>query len=177
MSRYNPIVRTFGQVRAALVESLGVPREEVRPTALLAALIPMPRRKAAWRALRRHGFALPDLLPTWGWRRSSWFEILVIEAAVALWLKNAETLLVALPLALFFYLAALPTHVQFPLGLRTVGDLTLYLTNFQEHARSGYQWTRNEIAFKVRLIAAEALHLPLDEVQPERTLWELGADC
>jgi hypothetical protein len=51
--------------------------------------------------------------------------------------------------------------------------MVLYLTSFREHRGSGYRWTRNEIATKVRLIVAESLGVPLDAVQPETTLEEL----
>jgi hypothetical protein len=54
--------------------------------------------------------------------------------------------------------------------------MVLYLTCFREHKASGYRWTRNEIATKVRLVIAESLGLDLEAVQPEQTLAELGAE-
>jgi hypothetical protein len=63
--------------------------------------------------------------------------------------------------------------VHFPLYLRTVGELVIYATQFGEHKDSGYRWTRNEIALKVRMTVAESVGLPLEEVQPETKLNEL----
>src|SRR5262249_7512827 len=64
--------------------------------------------------------------------------------------------------------------VHLPLGLRTVGELVLYSTCFREHRGSGYRWTANEVATKVRLVLAESLGVPLDAVRPENTLAEMG---
>jgi hypothetical protein len=65
--------------------------------------------------------------------------------------------------------------VQFPPCLRTVGELVLYSTCPAEHKESGYRWTRNEIALKVRLVIAESMGLPLEAVRPECTFAELEA--
>jgi hypothetical protein len=84
--------------------------------------------------------------------------------------------MLALPLGLAEHWLSRRRAVHFPFGLRTVGEVVLYLTSFREHKSSGYRWTRNEIATKVRLIFAESLGLPLDAVRPESTLAELGAE-
>jgi hypothetical protein len=52
----------------------------------------------------------------------------------------------------------------------------LCAVDFSRHKASGYRWTRNEIALKVRLVIAESLDLSLDDVQPEKSLVELGAE-
>jgi hypothetical protein len=65
--------------------------------------------------------------------------------------------------------------VQLPLGLTTVGELVLGMTCFAEHKASGYRWTRNEIELKVRLILADSLGLPLEDIRPECSLQELDA--
>jgi hypothetical protein len=80
------------------------------------------------------------------------------------------------PLGLLAFWVSRPQAVQFPLCLRTVGELVLAMTSLPDHAESGHRWTRDEIAFKVRLIVAEHLGLPLDVVQEESTFEELGAD-
>jgi hypothetical protein len=92
---------------------------------------------------------------------------------LALWLRQWPAVLIAFPLGLWEYWTSRPRAVHSPLGLRTVGELVLYTTSFREHKRSGYRWTHNEIAMKVRLIIAENLGVPLDAVRPETTLAEL----
>jgi hypothetical protein len=69
-----------------------------------------------------------------------------------------------------------PFAVLFPVSFtaNTVGEMVLHLTSVREHQDSGYRWTRNEITLKVRLIIAENLGVPLDDVRPETTFRELG---
>jgi len=173
---YNPLVRTFGRFRAGLVSSLGLARHQVHPRAPLETLIPVHRRREVWRRLRRQGLRVPALrlAP----RERAWEVFGVVKTAVsfALWLQKWPALLAAFPLGLVAYRVSRRRAVHFPLGLRTVGEMVLYLTSFREHSSSGYRWTRNEIATKVRLIVAESLGLPLDAVRPEKTLAELGAE-
>jgi hypothetical protein len=174
--QYNPIVRTFGRFRAALVSSVGLARHQVHPEASLESLIPAHRRREVWRHLRRQGLRVPalELAP----RERLWqvFGVLKTAVSLALWLRRWPALLVAFPLGLVAYGLSRRRAVHFPLGLRTVREVVLYVTSFREHSDSGYRWTSNEIATKVRLIVAESLGLPLDAVQPEKTLAELGAE-
>ena len=174
--QYNPIVRTFGRFRAGLLGCLDVDRHEVRPGTPLEALIPMRERREVWRRLRRQGLRVPPLeLAT---DDLAWNALGVLKATVsiALGLQKWPALLAALPLALLAYFASRRRAVHFPLGLRTVGELVFYLTSFPEHQGSGYRWTHNEVAFKVRLVVAESLGLTLNAVRPESTFAELGAD-
>ncbi|WP_149114076.1 acyl carrier protein [Limnoglobus roseus] len=60
-----------------------------------------------------------------------------------------------------------------PPFVRTVGELTMYGTRFREHVSSGYSWSHGDVTLKVRLIVAEALGLPLEQVRPETTFVEL----
>ncbi len=46
MQTYNPIVRTFGQVRAALLSSCDVARRDIRPDTPLVYLLPEAERRA-----------------------------------------------------------------------------------------------------------------------------------
>jgi hypothetical protein len=102
--------------------------------------------------------------------------VLLGTAAVALGVQAWTGLLAVVPLGLLTFMASRPWAVEFPLGLRTAGELSLYLTRFGEHRESGYRWTSNEVAVKVRMVMAESLGLPLDRVRPECTLAELGAN-
>jgi hypothetical protein len=100
---------------------------------------------------------------------------MIVGATVkfALALQRWYALLLALPVTMVVYWAGRRRAVHFPLGLRTVGELVIYATHFGEHKDSGYRWTRNEIALKVRMIVAESVGLPLEAIQPETKLAEL----
>jgi hypothetical protein len=157
----------FTRLRRELIAYLGVARHDVRPGVSLEVLLPVERRQGIWQHLRGQGFRLPPLqryphpftLP---------FNVLGLED---------HSLLPAILLRLGLIEPAEPARpFYFPLGLRTLGDLVLYLTSVREHRESGYRWTRNEIATRVRIIVAENLGLTLDEVQPETSFWDLGAD-
>jgi hypothetical protein len=173
---YNPIVRTFGQIRAALLSSGDVARRDIRPDTPLEWLLPESERREAWRGLRRHGLRVPGLELPPRERLLTAFEVVRTSVSLLLWLQRWSALLLALPVGLAAYWASRPRAMVFPLGLRTVGELVLYLTSFREHQESGYRWTHNEISFKVRLIVAECLGHTLDHVRPESTLAELGAE-
>jgi hypothetical protein len=173
---YNPIVRTFGQFRAALVDSLGIDRRHVHPRAALDALIPGQHRREVWRRLRRHGLRMPALELSPGERARHTLAVSKVAVSLALGLQHWLALLAAFPLGLLAYGLSRRRAVHLPLRLRTVGELVLYLTCFRDHKGSGYRWTHNEISFKVRLVVAESLGLDLDAVRPEKTLAELGAE-
>jgi hypothetical protein len=173
---YNPIVRVFGQLRAALAEATGVPSRAIRPWTELEWVLPLNRRRELWRAMQRQGLRLPALeLP----HRAGWLGCLVLTipkvASVFLlgWCLGSLAAVVAVALLV---LLSRPWVREFPAGLRTVGDLTLYITDDAEHRASGYKWTRNEIAFKVRVVLAESLNIPLDQIDMKSRLnRDLGA--
>jgi hypothetical protein len=173
---YNPIVRTFDRFRAGLVGSLDLARHDVRPGTPLETLIPVQQRRQVWRQLRRQGLSVPPLELSRRSRAWAVLGVLKTAASFALALQRWPALLVVLPLGLVAYGLTRTQAVHFPLGLRSVGEMVLYLTCFREHRGSGYRWTRNEISIKVRLIVAESLGYPLDAVRPETTFAELGAD-
>src|SRR4051812_31630238 len=121
--KYNPVVRTFGQVRAALVSSLGLARHEVRPETPLDEVIPVSKRREVWRCLRRQGLRVPGLeLPAWEVRLQA-FAVAKLAATFALFLRRWSALLVVFPLWLAAYWLTRPRAVNLPLGLRTVGEL------------------------------------------------------
>jgi len=170
---YNPIVRTFGRFRAALVR-VGVPRRNVRPEARLEELIPVPARRQVWRQLWQEGIPVPPLQLS---PAAQWLGLIGVAAGavlLALGLWRWEALLAAFPLGVAAFWASRPWAVHLPHGrLTTVGETVLAMTSVREHRRCGYRWTRNEIAFKVRFIIAESLGLPLVAVRPDTTFAEL----
>jgi hypothetical protein len=170
---YNPIMRTFCQFRAGLLDCVDVDRREIRPSTPLESLLPEPSRRAVWRSLRLRGLWPPSLeFSRRDHRRMTW-GVLRVAVSLAITLRNWTALLLVFPLAMIVYRANRRRAVRLPLGLTTVGELVIYMTRFGEHKDSAYRWTRNEIELKVRLIIAESLGLDLDDVRPESTLNEL----
>jgi len=173
--QYNPIVRTFNQLRAVLRESLGVARHHVCPEMPLELLIPVDRRREVWGRLRAEGLPVLDL------ELSSWDEMqnglvaLKTAGSLALMLQAWPALLTFYPLLLIACCASTRRAIHFPCGLTTVGELAISLTSVRDHQDSGYRWTYNEISTKVRMVLAESLNLDMEQVQPESTLAELGA--
>lgn len=176
MAFYNPVVRTFARLRSEMARAADLPRNRVRPGAALPDLLPRSRRRAAWARMKQNGLKLPPLELSQPARRSVLGVVLFATAAIALGAQMWAGLLAVIPLGLLAFRVSRPWAVEFPLGLRTVGELSLYLTRFGEHRDSGYRWTPNEVTTKVRMVIAESLALPLDRVRPECTLAELGAD-
>jgi len=51
----------FYRLRGELIDVLGVERRDVRPSTRLEDLIPVGKRRAVWKHLRRRGLGLPKL--------------------------------------------------------------------------------------------------------------------
>jgi hypothetical protein len=170
---YSPIVRTFCRLRSGLIKNAGIARHDVRPATPLDAILPTQVRRGAWKQLQRQGLTLPDLEFS---KKEHWRNFLIALKATgssALHLQSWYALFFAIPL--MFIVSGVRRHrvVQIPLGMTTVGELVIYATRFSEHENSGYRWTRNEIALKVRMIVAESVGMPLEAIQPETRLVEL----
>lgn len=175
---YSPIVRTFGQVRSVLLSQTDLARQDVRPGTALETILPSSIRPEVWRELRACGLRVPDLeLSKRDRERTFWSGLLLtVSLAVFVCSENWSRLPITVSLALAVCRAARRRAVEFPIGLKTLGELVICSTCFSDHKGSGYRWTRNEMSLKVRLIVAISQGLPLDVVQPERTWAELGMD-
>jgi hypothetical protein len=145
------------------VNVCGCERQQVRPGTPLEQLIPPEKRENAWYRLEQHGFWLPPLGFLPGDR----------AANLRLLLAALLSFCVAGRSAFGSLWSTRRRAVLFPPWLRTCGDLTMFVTSVREHQHSGYRWTKNEIAFKVRQIIAESAGMSMDAVQPETTFWEL----
>jgi hypothetical protein len=170
---YNPFTRTFGTVRRLLVEEFGVDRRQVRPTSKLADLVPSQRRPELWRALRRQGLQAPPLVPPAG---SGWLLLLGAAGAsaqLALWLQTPWALAAALPLLWLGEWILQREAVDLPAWLTTIEELVMATTSRRDHPTSGYTYTPREIEFKVRLIFAESLGLPLERVRRDSRIVDL----
>lgn len=174
---YNPIVREFGRLRAGIIHAAGVSRRAVRPDSLLADLVPIRSRREVWRGLQAEGIDVPDLrLP----RRAASLvmgAVVVATLATALGTWSWWGLLAVFPLGWLMALVSRPWATEFSLGLRTVGELTLFVTRFADHRASGYRWTPNEIRLKVRMVVSKHLAVDFDRVRLDSSFIEdLGAD-
>ena len=96
-----------------------------------------------------------------------------VTVSLTLYLQTWYALFFAAPLMLVVLWAGRHRAVHFPLGLWTVGELVIYATPFCEHRDSGYRWTRNEIALKVRMTVAESVGRLLEETQSDTKLADL----
>jgi len=170
---YSPIVRTFGQLRQAVLKTGIVDRNEIRPDCLLDDVIPPCIRRVVWKDLKAHGLRPPalELEP----QDQAMLLVVLIPTTLtaALLLQSWMALFLVLPFACVLSFLMRNRAKSVSLGIQTVRELVIYLTRFRDHRKSGYRWTTSEIEMKVRLITAEALGVDLDEVQPDTTWLEL----
>ena len=186
VNEYNPVVRTFGQVREAIVRATGVPRNAVRVDTCLSRLLdsesrPRLRLELVSCGLTPRTYGGEGIVG--GWVTGSLFVLLF--AAMA-WLVSVGSGWVALLLfvaglaALYGYARTVPTPVpapRLPSAPVTVGDLTLYLTRLTDHPTCDYRWSNAEIELKTRMLVAEFFGYRLTDVQPHHSfLVDLGAD-
>jgi hypothetical protein len=180
MYEYNPIVRTFNQVRAVILAATDTPRGRIRPSATLASVIPPERWQAVGAELQRRGLPGPYWTPP---PRDDLALGCVHSGAVPSigqvlgsgWLLARLWLLAAIPVNLFLCLADFGREVEWSLGRWTVGDLAVYCTRFPEHRASGYRWSRGDIALKVRLIVAVWLGVAPEKVREDASFIDMAA--
>jgi hypothetical protein len=104
----------------------------------------------------------------------------VLSAAgfVGFWLRDWWALVVFARLAWGTWWATRPlaVHVD-PFGPATLRDAVIYLTDFRACRDGAHRWSHEEISIKVRLMIAETLHVPFEEIKPEcRLIEDLGAE-
>jgi hypothetical protein len=170
---YNPIVRTFCQFRASVLNYIEIDRHAIRPGTPLEAVLPVPIRRAVWEDLRRQGLEPPRLEFSKRDLRGMAWTILRGALSAGFSLRRWSALFAAIPLIVLIYGGYRRRAVELPLGVKNVGELVIAMTHFAAHKDSGHRWTRNEIELKVRLIIAYSLGVDVDAVQPECTFAEL----
>jgi hypothetical protein len=179
MYEYNPIVRTFNQVRTAILAVTDTPRGHIRPSATLASVIPPERWEAVGAELQRRGLPRPywtppprdDLEPGCA---SAGAAPSIGQMLGSGWLLVRLWLLVRVPLNLLLGMADPGREVEWSLGRWTVGDLAVYCTSFPAHRACGYHWSRGDIALKVRLIVAVWLGVAPEKVREDASLIDLA---
>lgn len=172
---YNPIVRMFGRYRAALCASVGLPRHRVTPSTRLDALIPPNRRRSAWAALRATELRVPGLELSLTALAISALLVIMALSSICLWAGRWwAPALAVVPVWYAAYRASRPWAVHFPLC--TVGELVVYGTRFSDHTASGHRWSHGDVSLKVRMVMAEALNMRMEDVRPDASLADLGAE-
>jgi hypothetical protein len=184
----------FVRIRSSLVSVLGVARSSVRLSTSLADLLPDSSRRNLWQSLTKaSGIEWPSLT------YSSRTRLVRTISVGMLWALFAVTMLavilvwkagwLAFPLIVGLGICAtlidrlsVPFQTAFPLGISTVGNLTVYLAESQElHLRSllGDDVARrqHDIWERLRAIVCDKLDVPLGDVHlHSRWIEDLHAD-
>jgi hypothetical protein len=186
MQTYNPVVRTFCQVPSAVLSCVDIDRRDFRPSARLDALLPLEKRQEVWRTFRAHGIKPPWLERVahnddWVVAKTA-FESIKLSVSLAAAVHQWWVAFACAPVfgAILFHkrprVERCCVAADFPMEITTVGELVIASINFAGHKESGYRWTHNEIALKVRLVIADQMGMSLHDVQPEKPFMELGFD-
>ena len=174
--KYNPIRRKFYQMRRVLVETLGLPRQAIRPTSTFAELIPRAERRRLWQRFRDGGVELPPLMMN----GSQCMLVLAVPLAwIALGLWMELSVCFVLPMALPVLIAAgwigsgwaNDSYADY-----TLGDAALATTTIDDCNVGGYRFTRNEILHKIRMVLSCACAVEPSEITPETKFMDL-VDC
>jgi hypothetical protein len=178
--------RAFNLLRKFMVQGLGFPRKEITPTAKLSKIFPKHRRKDFLREFRVQlgTGSVPGLVAP------GWFQVLTICFALAGGLAAAVPASLHLGAAvatIAFMLGAFVSTVtaiflsrsfatEFPNGLSTLGDLSLWVRNHKPDLadKSQKAWTREQAAARVREIVIETLCCETKYSEDARFVQDLG---
>jgi hypothetical protein len=176
-----PTSETFYRMRRVLMEAVDVDRQDVRPSDRLEDVIPPERRRAVWKQLRKEGFRLAPLSLSPKMYRIALAMHGAKLVATAAWGFNVLNLVLLVPLSILTWLATRRWAIHIRYGPITVRDAVIVSTPTK--AIIGYLRTiRSEaryhqfVSMRVRLIIAEAAGVPLEAVQPDSRLVDLGLD-
>ncbi len=161
----------FYRIRSTLVNLAGVSRRDVHPSSELAALVPVESRARVWRHLGDMGLRLPALQrPETVVTVATALVILVTAAftvaGIVLFGGITAGLLAILSLSTATYLAyrlTSPWAKSIPGSCSRIADAV----HSTLHVPIAHL-SRGEISYKVRLIIAEQLGLPLDTVTEDK---------
>ncbi len=168
--------RGFYRTRRALIQSVGLNRDQIRLDSKLEELIPTEQRRNAWGFLRQAGLALPVL-------RLSSVQIVAIlsamamVAAISIALTHAVLPIVfgSLFLTGYAFLFASSFARTIPNSCNTVRNLVIQLPPCPLDPPLNKGLSREEVAQKVRLIISNGLGVPIEKVSNEaRFVKDLG---
>ena len=161
---------SFYRLRSALMNLTGVARRDVRPASELAVLIPVETRSRAWQQLGDLGLRLPALQRPEALVGVAVLVVLVtfvvtIAAAISLGAPTAALLAILCCAVATFSAHRLtnPWATSIPHSCARVADAVHYTLDV-----AAAHLSRGEISYKVRLLIAEQLGLPLDTVTEDK---------
>jgi acyl carrier protein len=170
-NQYCRTSRAFYDLRRCLCRLTGLPRRAISPKTRLEELISRSRRRRVWSELRRAGFSLPSL--TVPEDVSVWGVILMLIIGGGFWVlmvltQNPWVLLVPVLIGVLGWLAARPLAREVPFVCPTVGDLVISGSPLGGGTGDAPGCLpRSEISRRVRMMVAEQLVLPPEEVREE----------
>ncbi len=180
-----PTGRVFRDIRQVLTAAAAVPRQAVRPSTELAAILPPPIRRRVWKTLQQKvsgrlpGLRLPFRL---GPILAGGCLIAgVVGAAIMVphvGLGHAGVLAGAATVITLYVISLVtrPWAVALPRGLVTVGDLTLAAVPPGYEAAATQQMTDEEVWERLQKIVADILGVKIESVMPSaRFVEDLGA--
>jgi hypothetical protein len=172
---YSPIARNFFRLRRLLMDSLGLPREAIRPSIALADLVPPEERQRIWPLLEREGVYTPFLTLPPDLKSKVMLLVLAWASVVALASKSVFAFLIALVDGSYLaYRWSRPWATDVRPETMTLGDVAICITTLEECRRSGYHFSERDIFVKLRLILWQTSQIPYEKITPQTRFIELG---
>lgn len=167
------IGRSYYELRWRLAGIIHKRPEDITPSKLLVALIPVQERRRAWKELRQAGLDLPEL------RLSN-----PVFFVIALMILLPVTVLAYLQRSWLVFLGLLeltwitrkltrPWALYPPAGCETVLEAVLCTTSFHADDFRAGLWPREEIAAKVRSIFAQHLGVSYQSITDETRITDI----
>jgi acyl carrier protein len=180
-----PTARAFREIRRVLLETTSTPKQAIRPSTKLAAILPLRICRRVWKELDKE---LPGQLPVLSlpYRLGPKLAGLCVLAGLvgtvivaphigighALVLGATATLLTLL----LIFLVSFPFAIAFPRGVVTIGDLAIASLPPGYEDALKQEMTDQEVWERLREIVAETLGLKVEEILPSsRFVEDLGA--
>jgi acyl carrier protein len=180
-----PTGRVFRDIRQVLTAAAAVPRQAVRPSTGLAAILPPPIRRRAWKTLQQKvsgrlpGLRLPFRLGpilAGGCLTAGVVGVAMMVPHVGLRHAGVLSGVVTVIVLYVVFLATRPWAVALPGGLVTVGDVTLAAVPPGYEAVATQQMTDADVWEKLQKIVADILGVKIESVVPSaRFVEDLGA--
>ena len=178
----------FYRLRSTIGGEFGVQRQIIDPCIETDSLIPIKRRREAWRVLsRRLTWGLPGLRRP-GWLVGSFYIGFIVAISFAIIAGNIGILSVPVAWALGLltiagcwigYMVTIPFAVHVPDNSRTIAELvqsTLQL-NFRRIAEDRQAWNERDVWQVVQAIVVDELGvLPSNVTADARFVEDLGID-
>lgn len=187
--------QAFKTLQETLSALRSIPEEQIRLDTQLDALVPVLRRRAFWRKLKKSlQLPLPPLDRSAGVIRAIFAVSFVLGGMTTSNIMFGVNLLLRDPViwacivfvffgavgfwAIIGIVLTIPAAVAWPRGIRSVGDLTQTMVsmNYGMLIRRDPRWNRNDVWMALQQIIASSLGVKLSDVTPQsRFIEDLGA--